>query len=98
TVEELAASLPDRWTFDVDISGVDDPEHLLDHVPGVEACVRSEGRWRVHADHDVRTEVHDAVVDAGGRLRHLSRVGADLDAIYHEYFTQASEQPEEVAA
>ena len=30
----------------------------------------------------------DAVVDAGGRFTHLSRDGADLDAIYHRYFQQ----------
>jgi len=98
TVEELAANLPDRWTFDVDVTGVEAPEQVLAGVAGVASCTRAEGRWRVHADHDVRTALHDAVVDAGGRLTHLSRVAADLDAIYHEYFTQASEQPEEVPA
>ena len=53
---------------------------------GVKRVERSEGRWVVHADRDVRVPLHDAVKAAGGRFTHLSRDRADLDAIYHRYF------------
>ncbi len=86
TVDELAASVDDRWVFDVGVGGVDQAGSLLHDVRGVDAVERSEGRWVLHADRDVREGVHAAVVDAGGHLTHLSRRGADLDAIYHRYF------------
>ena len=35
----------------------------------------------------------DRVADAGGCLTHLSREGADLDAIYHRYFTRGRRGP-----
>lgn len=72
--------------FTVEVIGVDDPAALLRAVQGVRSVDRSEGRWIVHADRDVRRDIHDAVVDAGGRFAHLSRDRADLDAIYHRYF------------
>jgi hypothetical protein len=40
----------------------------------------------VTAERDVREELVAALTAAGGRLTHLSRIGADLDAIYHRYF------------
>ena len=86
TVDELAGELTDRWVFDVGVAGVARPAELLAAVPGVSECRRSEGRWRVHADGDVRPDLHRAVVDAGGQFTHLSRREADLDAIYHRYF------------
>lgn len=86
TVDELAATLDDRWSFSVGMAGVDDARSLLRSVPGVRTVERAEGRWSVGADRDVRADLHAAVVDAGGRFTHLTRDQADLDAIYHRYF------------
>lgn len=93
TVDELAATIGDRWVFDVGVTGVDSgpARELLAGVPGVESVERGEGgRWRLHAVVDVGPAVHDAVLAGGGRLTHLARVGADLDSIYHTYFGAAA--------
>jgi ABC-2 type transport system ATP-binding protein len=89
TVSELAATLPNRWIFDIDVADLAHPEQVLATVPDVESCVRAESGWRIHAGRDVRDELHRAVTAAGGRFNHLTRVGADLDAIYHQYFAGA---------
>ena len=86
TVDELAADIGDRWVFSVGLIDVTDPAALLRAVDGVRSVTRSEGRWAVHADCDVRLGLHEAVLANGGRFAHLSRDGADLDAIYHRYF------------
>ena len=88
TVDELAATLDDRWAFTVAVDGVPDVRSLLRGLPGVRSVDRSEGRWSIHADRDIRADLHAAVVDGGGRFTHLSRDRADLDAIYHRYFQQ----------
>jgi ABC-2 type transport system ATP-binding protein len=86
TIDELAGDLDDRWVFAVGTTGLPDAERLLATVPGVSAVARREGRWQLTATHDVRDEVQRLVLDAGGSLTHLSREGADLDAIYHRWF------------
>ena len=91
TVDELAATLDDRWSFSVGLADVDDARSLLTSLKGVKRVDRSEGRWTVHADRDVRVPLHDAVTAAGGRFTHLSRERADLDAIYHRYFGHTDE-------
>jgi ABC-2 type transport system ATP-binding protein len=91
TVDELAATLDDRWAFSVGLADVDDARALLTSVRGVKRVERSEGRWTLHADRDVRVPLHDAVSAAGGRFTHLTRDRADLDAIYHRYFGQAQD-------
>jgi len=91
TVDELAATLDDRWAFSVGLADVDDARALLTSVKGVKRVERSEGRWTLHADRDVRVPLHDAVSAAGGRFTHLTRDRADLDAIYHRYFGQSQD-------
>jgi ABC-2 type transport system ATP-binding protein len=86
TVDELADTIDDRWVFSVGFSDVDDARALLRGVPGVKRLDRADGRWLVHADRDIRVQLHEAVVRAGGVFTHLSRDRADLDAIYHRYF------------
>ena len=86
TVDELATGIDDRWSFSVGVSDLDEPDVALRSIPGVRSVERAERRWLVHADRDLRPEIHDAVLHAGGRFTHLSREGADLDAIYHRYF------------
>ena len=91
TVDELAATLDDRWAFSVGLADVDDARALLTSVKGVKRVERSEGRWTLHADRDLRVPLHDAVSAAGGRFTHLTRDRADLDAIYHRYFGQSQD-------
>ena len=91
TVDELATGIDDRWVFSVGVTGLDGVEPALRAIPGVRSLQRSEGRWLLQADRDLRTEIHEAVVRAGGRFTHLSREGADLDAIYHRYFQHDAE-------
>ena len=86
TIDELAGRLTDRWVFTVGVTDLDDPAHVLAAVPGVRSVQRSEGRWSVVGDADIRADIHDAVTGHGGRFTHLSRDAADLDAIYHRYF------------
>jgi ABC-2 type transport system ATP-binding protein len=86
TVDELAATLDDRWAFSVAVDGLPDVRSLLRSVPGVRSVDRAEGRWSIHADRDIRPDLHTAVIDGGGRFTHLTRDRADLDAIYHRYF------------
>jgi ABC-2 type transport system ATP-binding protein len=97
TVDELAATLDDRWVFSVGLTGVEDQRTLLRSVPHVRTVDRAESRWTIHADRDIRGDLHAAVVGAGGRFTHLTRDRADLDAIYHRYFQQLDER-QEVAA
>jgi ABC-2 type transport system ATP-binding protein len=89
TVDELTAELDDHWVIEV---GVAEPELdvplAVGDIDGVESCVRSDGQWLIDADHDVRTAVVDAITDRGGHLIHLRRRDADLDAIYHRYFSE----------
>lgn len=93
TIDELATDIDDRWVFSVGVTGLDDVGAVLRAIPGVRTMNRAEGRWLVQADRDLRTDIHEAVVRAGGRFTHLSREGADLDAIYHRYFQDAGGDP-----
>jgi ABC-2 type transport system ATP-binding protein len=91
TVATLAHDIEDRWTFTVD--AVDPSGRVPDalrRVPGVRTVDHADQGWRVVADFDVRPALVDAVTDGGGALLHLERVRADLDAIYHRYFTEAN--------
>ncbi len=86
TIDALAADLDDRWVFSVGVTGLTDARAELAAVPGVREVRRAEGRWTLVANHDVRAEVQRMVAAKGGLLSHLSREGADLDAIYQRYF------------
>ncbi len=100
TIDDLAADVEDRWNFTIGATGLHNIESTLRSVAGVRQVGRHEGRWTVTADHDVRAALQWAVFDGGGSLTHLSREGADLDAIYHRYFRgdQASAAKTDVAS
>ena len=87
SVEELASSTTSRWSVELRAEG--DPGAIADavrKVAGVTAVQRDGDAWQVTATRDVRAEIAGAVIDAGGRLTHLTRTGADLDALYRHYF------------
>ncbi len=86
TIDQLADGLADRWVFSVGVSGLDDAAARLGAIRGVREVSRSEGHWLIVATRDVRDAIQDLVVREGARLSHLSREGADLDAIYQRYF------------
>jgi ABC-2 type transport system ATP-binding protein len=98
TIDELAADLDDRWVFTVGVTGLVDAGPTLRAVPDVSAVSRHEGRWLVTATRDVRDDVQRLVLDEGGSLTHLTREGADLDAIYHRWFRAGGAEPGRVAA
>ena len=91
TMEKLAAALEDRWAVEVGVAGGMTPDlvAVLERVPGVNGVERDGELAVLAADHDVRPAVVDALLDAGHPPVHLRRRGADLDAIYHRYFTGA---------
>ena len=91
TMEKLAATLEDRWAVEVGVAGGMTPDlvAVLERVPGVNGVERDGELAVLAADHDVRPAVVDALLDAGHPPVHLRRRGADLDAIYHRYFTGA---------
>jgi ABC-2 type transport system ATP-binding protein len=86
SIDELASELDDRWVFTVGLAGISDPVGVLRSVAAVRSVERGDGGWIVNASADIRPVLHPAVTDAGGRIVHLSRHSADLDAIYHRYF------------
>ena len=93
TVEELLATITDRWIIDLAAESGDGGQTNLSAallaVPGVDALDRDGSHWRVRARRDVRADLARAVTAAGGNLVYLARHGADLDAIYHRYFRGA---------
>jgi len=97
TIDQLAATLPDRWVFTVGTTGLGDTGAMLARLAGVTETRRNDGRWTVTADRDIRGDVQRAVLAAGGELTHLSRETADLDAIYHRYFRRDRDDRDRVA-
>jgi ABC-2 type transport system ATP-binding protein len=92
TLEKLAAGVDDRWIIEVGAAGVDPDslERSIASVAGVNGVEREGDVVLAVADHDLRVAIGDLVADAGWKLTHLRRRGADLDAIYHRYFVEAS--------
>ncbi len=98
TVAELAGALDDDWVFELGV----DPGLSATHLAGVVGAVSGvrtvegdgPGRWMISAGRDVHLELLSAVAAAGGTIDHFVRRGADLDAIYHRYFTGRTDDSE----
>jgi len=91
TVADLAGTLPGQWVFELGVDpgpSVANLPDLFRSVAGVQE-VESDGpgRWIVTAGSDVHSELLAAVAGSGCAIDHFVRRGADLEAIYHRYFT-----------
>ncbi len=91
TVADLAGDLHDEWIFELGVDpgpAVVQLGSVVSEVPGVHSVeADGPGRWRVTAGRDVHADLIAAVAATGCTLDHFVRRGADLDAIYHRYFT-----------
>jgi ABC-2 type transport system ATP-binding protein len=91
TLSELAREvLGGGYAIHVETSAADAPL-LLKRLPGVrDVLLEGDGRIRVVADSDPRTEVAKVLVAEGASLRQLTVVEPSLDDIYNRYFATAS--------
>ena len=91
TVTELASELDNDWVFELEVDAGPPGLPLTETfhtIPGVRhITVDGRGRWTIDASRDVHAELIAAVASAGCTIHHFVRRGADLDAIYHHYFT-----------
>jgi len=91
TVGDLARKLQDKWIFELGVDPGPQTTQLADTVrtiPGVHYLEPDgPGRWLINATRDVHTDLLATVASAGCTIDHFVRRGADLDAIYHRYFT-----------
>ena len=92
TVDELAGDLDDGWMFELGVDPGPSATQLARgrsaRCPGVgHVEVDGPGRWIINADRDVHADLVAAVASTGCTIDHFVRRGADLDAIYHRYFT-----------
>jgi ABC-2 type transport system ATP-binding protein len=93
-VDDLTAEvLGGAFAIEVDADGADIAAALtgLAGVVGVHAG--DKGRARVEASRDIRPEIAERVLKAGGRLREMTLSRASLDDVYRRFF----EKEEEVA-
>ncbi|MCL4561500.1 MAG: ABC transporter ATP-binding protein [Chloroflexi bacterium] len=70
--------------------GTDELTHALKAVPGVVSVhPQDTNAYEVETEHDLRPEVAQAVISAGGRLLRLDAEAQSLDDIYEHYFKEA---------
>jgi ABC-2 type transport system ATP-binding protein len=96
SIDELAASLDDRASIEVDATGDRAAvAELLADIDGVESVRTDEQHLVVSARRDVRAEIADRLHDAGHTVTHLRLASAELDAIYHRYFHEEQDESEQ---
>ena len=90
TVADLAGDLKE-WVFELGVDPGPAAVRLIDLVraiPGVDQVDGDgPGRWMITSTRDVHSDLLAAIDSTGCMLEHFVRRGADLDAIYHRYFT-----------
>lgn len=95
TAADLATELTDgRSTFEIVTDGNDgDVPEVIHRVFGDAGDVRVVGsrRWRVGVPADAASRLIPALVASGVDVREVRDLGADLDEIYHRYFTAIEE-------
>ena len=91
-VDDLARDvLGGAYTIEVDADGKDLPK-ALSALRGVAKVVTlANGRLRVDAERDVRTEIARKVIESGGALREMVLHRASLEDVYTRYFTKQEE-------
>jgi len=91
TVADLAGTLKGEWVFELGVDPGPSAVHISDDIKKVNGVhdVESDGpgRFIVTAGSDIHSQLLAAVAGIGCTIDHFVRRGADLDAIYHRYFT-----------
>jgi ABC-2 type transport system ATP-binding protein len=89
-VDDLVAEASDRWVLELEIDG--EEERVLRAITSVRGANASQidGRWRVTGRRDLRHDLVSALVREDCIPTMLTRREADLDAIYHRYFMEAT--------
>jgi ABC-2 type transport system ATP-binding protein len=95
TVPELAYKvLGGAYRVQVEASGpAEKLEHALQGIRDVNKVNMNDGWIEIEAQKDIRPEVADAVIKAGGRLQSLKAEAQSLDDIYTRYFEEVSHEP-----
>lgn len=88
TIEELAAKIGGgTYVIDVEAEGID-LSALAATVDGVKNVMAVNGHWQCEAVRDVRPQLAQRIVAAGGALRNLDLRRARLDEAYGRYFRE----------
>ena len=90
TVKELARRvLGGAYRIHLEAVGSAGLQDVLGHLPGVVKLRRNDPNiYQLEAENDLRAEVAQAVVTAGGRLLSLNVEAPNLDEVYTGYFHQ----------
>ena len=101
TVSDLASDLHE-WVFELGVDPGPTSSRLAELIRAIPDVGQVEpdgpGRWMINATRDVHTDLIAAVETSGSTLDHFVRRGADLDAIYHRYFTGRTDDSDRRAA
>ena len=92
TVTDLARNiLGGAYRISLEAEGPDlsDALRSIDGVLGVERT--DDGRYVLESEHDLRAQVAEQAVEAGGRLHGLGISEPSLDEVYAEYFRKEKE-------
>jgi ABC-2 type transport system ATP-binding protein len=88
TIEELASRIGGgTYVIDIEASGID-LSALASTVDGVKNIKAVNGKWQCEAVRDVRPQLAQIIVTAGGALRNLDLRRARLDEAYGRYFRE----------
>ena len=95
TVPELARKvLGGAYRVRVEADGsAENLRNALHDLQGVNQVKMVDGLIEIESQRDIRPDVADAVIKAGGRLQSLNSESQSLDEIYTRYFEEVSHEP-----
>ena len=95
TVPELARTvLGGAYRVRVEADGsVENLRNALQVLKEVNHVNMVDGLIEIESQRDIRSDVADAVIKAGGRLKSLNSESQSLDEIYTRYFEEVSNEP-----
>jgi len=95
TVAELAYKvLGGAYRLQVEASGsTENLRNALQGIHDVNKVSMNNGWIEIEAQKDIRPDVADAVIKAGGRLQSLKAESQSLDDIYTRYFEEVNHEP-----